>query len=149
MALMFHAFSIPKSWYIFDGNTNSIFTVDKEQCERLAEIEGGTETEENLSVLKGFQDKGFCLEGKIEKILNFDGEVISAHLGSFVHEKVRTIMNPGQTTAEQCKNCWAITHCNLCAAYSDDLTGLSKDMRLSECRSTLSQIDLMLKTKRY
>ena len=56
MALLFHAFSIPKHWYVFDANINSIFSVDEEQYKALSKIEQGIETSENLSILRYFQE---------------------------------------------------------------------------------------------
>jgi len=86
MALLFHAFSIPRHWYIFDANTNCVFSVNKEQYKALSEIENGVETPKNLTILKQFQDKGFCLDVNIEKIENPDGELIYAHLNKKIQQ---------------------------------------------------------------
>jgi len=51
-------------------------------------------------------------------------------------EKASAISNIGKTTAEECKKCWAILHCTLCAAFSDGLTEFSKEKRLKQCAST-------------
>ena len=80
MALLFHTFSIPKHKYIFDANTNCVFSVNEEQYKAMSEIKEGIETPENLSVLRSFQEKGFCLDVVIERIENPDGEFIEAHL---------------------------------------------------------------------
>ena len=50
-------------------------------------------------------------------------------------EKALTITNIGAITADECKKCWAFHYCTMCAAYADDLTGLSREMRLKKCAS--------------
>lgn len=102
---------------------------------------------------------GPCLAGAMRPFVNVEGilfpcERVSENsrlmaIGDLDHgfdfEKVRTVMNPGQVTEEQCKKCWVINHCTLCAAYSDDLTGLSKRVRLSNCRKARSRYEETLK----
>jgi hypothetical protein len=59
MSLLFRAFSIPQHWYVFDANTNSVFSVSEEEHKAFAEIERGEETPENMTVLRRFQKEGF------------------------------------------------------------------------------------------
>lgn len=86
MALLFHTFSIPRYWYLYDANTNSILSVEEEQYNALSEIERGAETTKNLKVLKCFQDRGFCLDVTIEKMDNPDGEIIQEHLSKMIQQ---------------------------------------------------------------
>ncbi len=91
MPLLFHTFSIPRHRYVFDANTNCVFAVDEEQYQALTEIEQGVETEENDSVLRGFQEKGFCLEAKIESIRHPETDTLSAHLGKKIQQAILQI----------------------------------------------------------
>ena len=55
------------------------------------------------------------------------------HTG-FDLKKAEAILNIGRTTQEDCLHCWNFSHCDICAAYSDDGSGkLSSTMRLSHC----------------
>jgi uncharacterized protein len=51
-------------------------------------------------------------------------------------EKANAIINIGTTTGDECKQCWAILNCLMCAAFSDDLTSFSSIKRLSKCASS-------------
>jgi len=61
-------------------------------------------------------------------------------------EKANAINNIGTTTAEECKKCWAIFHCKMCAAFSDDLNGFSREMRLNQCSASRNTVESTLKT---
>lgn len=50
-------------------------------------------------------------------------------------ERVRALLNVGQLTEEECKNCWAIRFCHLCAVAADDLTLLSGEKKLTYCEN--------------
>jgi hypothetical protein len=80
MALLIHAFLIPKHWYVFDANTNSVLSVSEEEHRTFAEIEHGVKTQENTALLHRFQEKGFCCEANIEEIRNPESDIIAAHL---------------------------------------------------------------------
>ncbi|HCC35273.1 MAG TPA: Cys-rich peptide radical SAM maturase CcpM [Ruminococcaceae bacterium] len=88
MSLLFHCFSTAKQKYVFDANTNSVFTVDEQQFEALSEVEHGKETLENKKILYNLQSKGYCKDVVIEQIYNPDTEIIDAHLD----KKMRVIV---------------------------------------------------------
>lgn len=56
-------------------------------------------------------------------------------------DKANAINNVGQTTADACKKCWAIMHCDMCAAISDNMTCLSKSKRLNNCERTKMRVE--------
>lgn len=58
-------------------------------------------------------------------------------------EKVKNIINVAKITDEECRNCWAFSYCNQCAAYADDLKQLSKNKRLEHCKTTLNSVESM------
>lgn len=80
MQALFHTYSIAGHWYVFDANTNSVISVSEEQYKALNDIEHDRETQENLAVLQGLQEKGFCKEAVIERIYNANADIIEAHL---------------------------------------------------------------------
>ncbi|WP_432664978.1 Cys-rich peptide radical SAM maturase CcpM [Wukongibacter baidiensis] len=49
--------------------------------------------------------------------------------------KIRNILNIGQLSEDQCKNCWAYRFCYLCASHADDLSKFSKEKKLGNCRN--------------
>lgn len=59
----------------------------------------------------------------------------------FDFEKVDKILNIAQTTAEDCKNCWAFRHCTLCGKHSDNCGELSADLRRSQCDNVRAQVE--------
>jgi uncharacterized protein len=103
---------------------------------------------------------GPCIAGAQRLFVNTDGKLFPCERVSekskiknigdldngFDYEKVKEIMNPAKNMAEHCKKCWAIMHCGMCAAQSDDLTGLSNKLRLSKCGNFKSNYEEKLKT---
>lgn len=51
----------------------------------------------------------------------------------------------GKTTDNKCRDCWAFRKCKLCVASSDNGDSLSKEKRLSYCKSVKKDIDVVLK----
>lgn len=60
-------------------------------------------------------------------------------------EKVRKLLNIGQLSEQQCKDCWAFRFCHLCAASCDDLESLSSDKKLSRCQSVRDEAETLMK----
>ena len=54
-------------------------------------------------------------------------------------------MNIGNLTADRCKNCWAINFCSLCAKHADNCNELSAKLKLTHCKNTIRNADIMLK----
>lgn len=60
--------------------------------------------------------------------------------------QICNLLNVAQTTAENCRNCWAFSLCNLCVRYSDKDNELSANSRLSYCKmSRTHAIDTLRK----
>lgn len=59
-------------------------------------------------------------------------------------ERVRALLNVGQLTKEECKNCWAIRFCHLCAVAADNLTSLSGEKKLTSCESVRYSVEQSL-----
>jgi uncharacterized protein len=103
---------------------------------------------------------GPCIAGAQRLFVNTDGKLFPCervseksklmNIGNlddgFDYEKVKQIMNPAKGVAEYCKKCWAIIHCGMCAAQSDDLKGLSDKIRLSKCSRFKANYENTLKS---
>lgn len=59
----------------------------------------------------------------------------------FEFDKVDRLLNIAQTTAENCKSCWAFRHCTLCCSHSDNCGELSADLRRSQCTGVRTQVE--------
>jgi len=103
---------------------------------------------------------GPCVAGAMRLFVNTDGKFFPCervsekseimNIGNletgFDYDKIKIIMNPAKGTAEHCKKCWMIMHCGMCSAHSDNLTGLSSELRLSQCRGIQIKYENKLKT---
>lgn len=49
-------------------------------------------------------------------------------------DKMRKILNIGKISENACKNCWSYRFCYLCAVQADNITELSAEKKLSNCR---------------
>ena len=90
---------------------------------------------------------GPCIPGQLRLFVSIDGnfypcERVSEssevmNIGNidegFNMDNVKALLNVGSITAEECKNCWAFTHCYLCAKYADDGNCLNSELRKAYC----------------
>ncbi len=116
-----------------------------------------------LVPVKELNDKmhhgGPCIPGAQRLFINVEGELFPCErvnetsklmrIGDLVNgfdmEKVRNILNIGSITEGNCKECWAIRFCGLCAAAADDSTELSDTKKLSHCKNVKNTIDSIFK----
>jgi len=61
-------------------------------------------------------------------------------------EKANAINNVGKSTDKECKNCWAIVHCSMCGAASDDMNEFSRDKRMEGYDSAKNNAEYSLMT---
>lgn len=73
---------------------------------------------------------------------NEESEVmkIGSVYDGFNVDNIKDIINIGKVTEEECKKCWAIQKCNICAARCDSVTSFSKTLKLEECKITKATI---------
>lgn len=104
---------------------------------------------------------GPCVPGEGRLMVTVDGNFIPCERVSEIAEpmiignirdgidmdKVYTLLNIAQSTSESCKNCWAFSHCHLCAKYSEKDGALSYEARLSHCKN--SRQDAFHKLRQY
>lgn len=118
---------------------------------------------EDWSKVKNLPDKahpgGPCIAGAHRLFIDVNGNMLPCERVSetsdvmkighvdygFDIDKVRNIMNIGQLSKENCKNCWAFRHCQLCAASADNITELSKEKKLSGCTRVKRALESELK----
>lgn len=93
---------------------------------------------------------GPCVPGQLRLFVNVDGDFFPCEkisesseimkIGSiqtgFDIEAVKRLLNIGQLTENECKHCFAIRNCSLCAMAADagDNNGLSRDKKLEACQ---------------
>jgi uncharacterized protein len=113
---------------------------------------------------------GPCLPGKSRLFVDVNGLLFpcervsessdAMQIGSlekgFDYEKVKALLNIGSLTAEECRNCWAVGHCMLCAKHCDGGDSLSAERKLTYCGGArhnalemLKNIVLMKEAKYY
>lgn len=63
----------------------------------------------------------------------------------FFFDKIEKLLNVGQLTEENCKECYAFRNCRVCASLSDDGNQLSKEAKLKACQDVRYNFDEMLK----
>ncbi|MCL2248948.1 MAG: Cys-rich peptide radical SAM maturase CcpM [Oscillospiraceae bacterium] len=59
--------------------------------------------------------------------------------------KAKDMLNIGQLTEEDCKNCWAIRHCQICVKHCDNNGYLCAEFKRSHCEAIKNQAELQLK----
>lgn len=76
-----------------------------------------------------------------EKILENKAFVIGSVNKGFDTERIRSFMNIGLLTEENCKNCWAFRFCDLCIAHCLDpvKNGITKEMKEFHCKYIYSR----------
>ncbi len=102
---------------------------------------------------------GPCVPGQIRLFMNADGyfypcERVSeesqvmriGHVDEgFNLDKVRVLLNIGKLTEQECKNCFALRGCTICAMNADDGTALSSEKKTRQCALTRNAFLEMLK----
>ena len=94
---------------------------------------------------------GPCIPGKLklfvdcfgnfypcEKVDETEATVIGTIDTGFDTEKVSEILNVGKIGAEECKNCWAFSLCNICVKRACEDRALSIKQRQISCQETIS-----------
>lgn len=89
---------------------------------------------------------GTCVPGKLRLLVNCFGDFYpcekvneseSMKIGSldtgFDLEKISQLLNVGQLEPEECKKCWALPLCSVCARHLDNQGVLSVQMRRKAC----------------
>ena len=89
---------------------------------------------------------GPCIPGQMRLFVNVNGDLFPCErvnetdvmkIGTlktgFNYEKAQEILNIGSLTPEECRNCWAIKNCSICAKMADDGQKLSPKVKIGNC----------------
>lgn len=95
---------------------------------------------------------GPCIPGELRPMVTVDGNIISCERVNEMTDtmivgkigtgsksdginmvKVSSLLNVAKQTENQCKECWAFTHCGLCGRYSDHAGCFDGENRLKYC----------------
>ncbi|TYQ14967.1 UNVERIFIED_CONTAM: uncharacterized protein Cloal_1366 [Acetivibrio alkalicellulosi] len=63
----------------------------------------------------------------------------------FDYDKIRSLLNIGEITSENCKDCWAFKFCTLCAVSADGIDKLSVEKKLFNCKVVKYSLEEHLK----
>lgn len=153
------------NYEIFKMFLNYLGKVDKKYISPIAlqELDSLKKFEEELDRREKLLEKtapgGPCIPGQLRLFINTDGyfypcERVSevspvmriGHIDSgFDINKAQSLLNVGKLTQEQCKNCWAITHCTLCGKHADNNHELSGELKSRYCNGVRQALDNKLK----
>ena len=138
--------------YIDKDKTSKLFRTNMAILSRMYETLG---TISGLSKIA--HPGGPCLPGGKRSMIDVHGNIFPCervseesevmrigHIDTgFDIDKVKSILNIGSLTSDECKHCWNFIHCNMCAAVADNLSNLDKELKLKQCsramNDTLSQ----------
>ena len=95
-----------------------------------------------------YHHNGPCMAGYMKLFIDINGNLwpcekacdhsesmkIGNIFDGYDMDKINKMMNIGQLTAEECKNCWAMRFCGICAVYADNFECYSKEMKLRYCK---------------
>ncbi|URZ17160.1 Cys-rich peptide radical SAM maturase CcpM [Clostridium felsineum] len=102
---------------------------------------------------------GPCIPGKRRLFVNVHGEFFPCEKVSEVSEvmkignldegfnikKVKNLLNIGRLTPEECKKCWALRKCTICAKKLERKGKLSADAKLELCKGVRASVEDDLK----
>lgn len=101
---------------------------------------------------------GPCIAGATRLFVTVDGvfypcervnETCEAYIignleSGFDISRIKQLLNIGELTEQQCKNCWAIEYCNSCASGIDEGNSLCADKRLARCNEIKKGCELRM-----
>ena len=131
--------------YLKNGDYTGKNWFEKDAVMGLKKITSEMKPQNQLS--ERSSHSGPCIPGSTKLFVNADGlffpcERVSEFsdavcIGDLDHgfdtDKVLHLLNLGKLNGENCKQCWAFTHCTLCARHADDHGKLSGDFKNSFC----------------
>lgn len=108
----------------------------------------------SMELPESFHHGGPCIPGAKRLFVNIKEELFPCEKCSetsqamkigtldegFYIDKVKSVLNIGKLTEEECKNCWAIRLCTLCAITADDNGILSKELKCKNCESVKNSL---------
>ena len=88
MSVIIKTFTTPGGKYVYDRSTHKLLRISDNEFPAFIRIENNTQTDEDLNVLKRYQEHGFCLENEIEEIEHPGTTLIEYNISLYsVHSK--------------------------------------------------------------
>ena len=140
--------------------------IDGIECEKLFEQRVSQFEDEYESYQKKYEKipekwapSGPCIPGKRRLFIDVNGNFFPCervsetseimNIGSldegFKLDKIKELVNIGHLTQEECKRCYAINKCTICARLVDDNGILSPEKKLTHCASVKQEMERNLR----
>ncbi len=113
-----------------------------------------TEMKATTGMPESIAPSGPCIPGKSRLFISVDGlfypcektneselMCIGSLTEGFRISRVKELLNIGTLTEEECKNCWAIRHCTLCAKTVDGGAELSAGKKIKQCPQVRNHLE--------
>lgn len=81
---MYKTLKTPYNYFFYDGNTNTILNISREEYEALERIENGNELEKDSNILKSFHLRGFCQKSNVKEIRHPEEENLQHYINNMV-----------------------------------------------------------------
>jgi uncharacterized protein len=98
METVFKTFTTPKGCYLFDRNTNSILNINTSEYEAL----NNKNHPEHDTIVTMFQNKGYCLKGKLSTIEHPQSKQMEYHLKNRVEQITMQVTQNCNLRCEYC-----------------------------------------------
>ncbi|EPY6469955.1 Cys-rich peptide radical SAM maturase CcpM [Clostridium sporogenes] len=154
-------FYLKREYELFKIFTNVLRGNDLSKCSRIVSQEYSQieMLKERLipekQLPKRTQHAGPCIPGQQRLFVNVDGDLYPCERVSedselmkigtldtgFDMDKVKNILNIGKLSEEQCKNCWAVRFCYICAPTIDDIKEFSPILKAQQCKMVTNSVE--------
>lgn len=149
------AFATKYNYEKFKLFLSMLGVIKKNDVSKLLHVDYGTYSEFGKSINNSYimieytvHHGGPCIAGSSRLFMDVNGEFFPCercsessevmHIGNIDLginlESVSRIINIGKITENECKNCWSIKHCLICAVLVDDITKFSREKKLLQCK---------------
>ncbi len=144
---------------------NKLGFLDKENVSNLVYSRYGelkrlnNDLQSNPMLSKEWHHSGPCLPGVQRLLVNVNGDLLPCERVSecsdamkignidrgFDFAKASTLLNIGKLSEDNCKNCWAIRFCTICAKLCDDGNQLSAKAKAIHCGRVRKMVEETMK----
>lgn len=140
-------------------NDDNVSKILKVEVENIGRSRIGKHVDGRQELPKKWHHGGPCVPGALRTFLTVDGDLYPCERVSetskvsligniesgFDYERIEEILNIEKVTEDQCHNCWVYSYCSTCIACADDLTTVSKDLILKQCKRVRNNTEEIFK----